>query len=80
MSKMGRKSLRDETVQANVINLSWTTISRALNSKTLTVEEKRGNRGGRRHEKKVTKAIANRKLQQVRKGSLHLRMALQSQI
>ena len=38
---MGRKSLRDETMQANVINLSWTTISRALNSKKLTEEEKR---------------------------------------
>jgi len=38
---MGRKSLKDEVVQANVINLSWLTISRALNSKTLTEKEKR---------------------------------------
>ena len=38
----GRKSLRDETVQANVINLSWTTILRALNSKKINEKEKRG--------------------------------------
>ena len=38
----GRKSLRDEATQANVINLSWTTILRALRSNTLTEEEKRG--------------------------------------
>ena len=37
----GRKSLRDETVQANVINLSWTTVQRAFNSKKITDEEKR---------------------------------------
>lgn len=38
---MGRKSLRDETVQANVINLSWVTIDQALRSKLLTKVEKR---------------------------------------
>ena len=38
---MGRKSLRDETVQANVINLSWVTIDQALRSAKLTVKEKR---------------------------------------
>ena len=39
---MARKSLRDEVVMANVVNLSWTTILRALNSKKLTEVEKRG--------------------------------------
>lgn len=39
--KMGRKTLRDETVQANVINLSWLTIDRALNSPDITIQEKR---------------------------------------
>ena len=38
---MGRKSLRDETVQANVINLSWVTIDQALRSKLLSTKEKR---------------------------------------
>jgi len=38
---MGRKSLREETVQANVINLSWATIDQALRSKLLTEKEKR---------------------------------------
>ena len=38
---MGRKSLRDETTQANVINLSWTTILRALHSPKLSLDEKR---------------------------------------
>lgn len=38
---MGRKSLRDETVQANVINLSWVTIDQAMRSKKLTPAEKR---------------------------------------
>lgn len=37
----GRKSLRDEVVQANVINLSWLTISRALHSGKITEDEKR---------------------------------------
>ena len=37
---MGRKSLRDETVQANVINLSWVTIDQALRSKLLNKKEK----------------------------------------
>lgn len=38
---MARKSLRDEVIQANVINLSWTTISRALKSKKINAKEKR---------------------------------------
>jgi len=38
---MGRKSLRDEALQMNVINLSWFTISRALNSKDIPDKEKR---------------------------------------
>ena len=41
MAKMGRKSLRDETMQANVINLSWTTICRALRSPKLSLADKR---------------------------------------
>ncbi len=41
MAKMGRKSLRDEAMQMNVINLSWTTISRALASDSLSIKEKR---------------------------------------
>lgn len=38
---MGRKSLRDEVIQANVINLSWRTILDALHSKKITDDEKR---------------------------------------
>ena len=38
---MARKSLRDEVIQSNVINISWTTILRALNSKTISEEDKR---------------------------------------
>ena len=37
----GRKSFKDEIVQANVINLSWKTIYRALRSKKITENEKR---------------------------------------
>ena len=38
---MGRKTLREEAVQANVINLSWRTIFLALQSEEITKEEKR---------------------------------------
>ena len=37
----GRKPLRDEAVQANVINMSWFSIQRALNSKKVSEREKR---------------------------------------
>ena len=37
----GRKSLRDEVIQADVINLSWRTILRALHSKLIPENEKR---------------------------------------
>ncbi|MEK6879509.1 MAG: hypothetical protein AABY22_07880 [Nanoarchaeota archaeon] len=37
----GRKSLRDEVIQANVINLSWRTILDALHSPSISVIEKR---------------------------------------
>jgi len=39
MVKMGRKSLREESLMADVINLSWRTIYNVLRSDT--VEEKR---------------------------------------
>lgn len=38
----GRKSLRDEVVQAEVINLSWHTLRRAMHSKSITQKEKMG--------------------------------------
>lgn len=38
---MGRKSLKDEAVQMNVINLSWRTIWLALNNPTIDIDQKR---------------------------------------
>jgi len=40
-NKGGRKSLRDEVRQANVINLSWATLERAFKSKVVPDKEKR---------------------------------------
>ena len=36
----GRKPLRDELTQANVINVSWTTIDRALKSSKVSQKQK----------------------------------------
>lgn len=40
MAKMGRKSLIEESMRADVINLSWTTLSRMMKSKKVPEENK----------------------------------------